>query len=93
MAADEKTRLTTIPNLDKKLFLKMPFHQLNKSIPTHPTPGVEDALIEECSVKMLQLLEESVKRRVYDSWKGSENIGILYSGGLDSVVLAAIADR
>lgn len=77
-------------NIDKQLYLKVPFQQLNKSLPLNSIPFERD---DHHYTKILRLLEESVMRRITETWKGPENIGILYSGGLDSVVLAAITDR
>ena len=46
--------------------------------------------------RLLVLLEEAVKRRLVlpnPSNTSVANIGILFSGGLDSAVLAALTDR
>ena len=62
---------------------------LNKSITS--TEKDHSLYLESCQ-RLLELLQEAVLKRVA-TWKGSENIGILFSGGVDSVVIAALADR
>ena len=65
--------------------LKVPFVSLNKSLPSPIRPVVD------CSKQLLELLENAVRKRVINSSKA--NIGILFSGGIDSSVLAALADK
>ena len=74
--------------VDNKEHLTVPFQRLNRTVAMDTSAG----LFDECSIRLLQLLQDAVTIRVA-SWKGNENIGILFSGGLDSVIIAALVDR
>ena len=74
--------------MEKSPQLIVPFQKLNCSF-EHVTSST---FLEDNCVQLLELLQEAVRIRI-DTWKGSENIGILFSGGLDSVILAALVDR
>ena len=72
-------------NISQSKRLKVPFISLNKSLPSPIQP------VLDCSKQLLELLENAVRKRVISSSKA--NIGILFSGGIDSSVLAALADK
>ncbi len=76
--------------VDNKEHLTVPFQRLNCSVAMDTSAG--NSLYEGCSITLLRLLQDAVAIRVA-SRNGNENIGILFSGGLDSVIIAALVDR
>ena len=86
--------------------LQVPFRLLNSSIPQVPSDSVVIVAKTESTpdaTRLLELLQEAVEKRLVCSRTlmgramGQEvrdsRVAVLFSGGLDSAVLAALTDR
>ncbi|KAF7721701.1 hypothetical protein EC973_004290 [Apophysomyces ossiformis] len=87
-----------------QLSLKLPFPILNTRLPQDLAPVDQDAAdvaIDPAMEKVIEdfthVLSESVRCRVADvpflDSKGAARVAVLFSGGLDCVCLAALADK
>ena len=107
-AQSELAKLTTTLHTEPSTkSLTVPFSSLNKripSIPSSPSPSehVVSSVWSTNAARLLELLQEAVlKRLVCSSRAGEEKedgvkasrVAVLFSGGLDSAVIAALADR
>ncbi|ORE10373.1 N-terminal nucleophile aminohydrolase [Rhizopus microsporus var. microsporus] len=78
----------------------LPFPRLNTTLPQHlktvDNPQLAPAIDEQQEqivVDFIHVLSESVKSRVADIPHLNARVAILFSGGIDCTVLAALADR
>lgn len=78
--------------------LPLPFRKMNSTIPTEADLKSDANNLAERADELLQLMTEAVRVRVtgvpdYHCNAGDSRLGILFSGGIDSMVMAALADR
>lgn len=71
--------------------LRVPFGAFNVSLPSH---DMEQFDWSDIAKEFLIILEDAVRKRlVCSAGSVGAKVSILYSGGLDSTVLAALVDR
>jgi asparagine synthetase B (glutamine-hydrolysing) len=72
--------------------LSIPFSSFNMSLPSPTDPEVN---WNQLAIEFASILEDAVKKRLICSTArpSGANVAVLFSGGLDSAVLAALVDR
>ncbi|KGG53015.1 hypothetical protein DI09_118p100 [Mitosporidium daphniae] len=68
--------------------------QYHRSCPFPVSPSIQTFALEYYDKKCLELLENSIRSRVSNNRKGQgSTVAILFSGGLDSTLLARLSDK